>query len=132
MSQETFLFAIQMLAIGLVVVPWWLYRKLRGLPFGDAAPSGKPDAFYWWAVTALWLVFAGVAFLIGRWNGVFLFLGAMAGLALLWASVWTLIQSFGWQRTSSLKSRHLPFGRRFLANYRSALIELPARLVDGL
>ena len=126
-----------MLAITFVVVPCWLYRKLRGLPFDDGAPpEGQPDAFYWWAVTALWLLFAGVAFLLAGWRGVFLFLGTMAGLALLWALVWTPTQSFRRRRahgaTVSPSVPLLPFHQRFLANVRSVLIELPARLVDGL
>lgn len=136
MPVETFLLVIQASAIGLVVALmslWWLYRKLRGLPFDDDATTGdQPDAFYWWAVTALWLFFAGIAFLLGRWSGVFLFVGAMGGLALMWASVWTVIQSFRRRQTPSSKTRLLPFHQRFFANFRSALIEIPAGLLDGL
>ena len=136
MPKETLVFIVQMLAILLVIVPWWLYRRLRGLPFDDGSPVGQPDAFYWWAVTALWLLSTGVAFLLGGWRGMLLFWGAMAGLALLWALVWTPTQSirqrWACRNADTPSVPLLLFHQRFYANFRSALIELPARLVDGL
>jgi len=139
MSDQTAMFIVQWLGITLVVVPWWLYRQMRGLPFDDGA-RGKYGPFVLWAFGVLWLLFAGVAYLIGGFRGVFLFLGAVAGMSLAWASFWTPFQnamnSFRTRRAlrqGTVPPAPLPaFHQRFTENFVMTLLSLPGRLLDGL
>lgn len=115
---------------------WVIVSKLRGVPAFPDWPPPKPgqlDALGRWILGIVWAVIALLAFIAGGIPAVFKVIAAIAALVTFIAVVWTLVESAihlvgirkGARAVDSPSSSLAPIHKRFAANFRRTIIELP-------